>query len=241
MINIHDYQTLDAKDIRLIRKREEDGAERQLLVMQTPFGYRRVAELFLPQTEGSHAAILYIHWYEPPSPDSNRSQFVEEAKEMARRGAICLLIETLWSDPDFFLKRTQADDIQNSVEEMVNIRRAMDLLLSQPGVDAGRFALVGHDFGGMYGCGGRQPGPSANALCGHGCHASFPGLVSVCSPNSMASRGRSLSANSPRSIRSLIYPAFLQRRCSSSLGRMIRMCQKSAPGSFTKRQRIPEN
>ena len=27
----------------------------------------------------------------------------------------------------------------------------MDLLLSQPGVDANRFAYVGHDFGGMYG------------------------------------------------------------------------------------------
>lgn len=150
-MNIHDYQTLDEKDIRLIRKRAEEEVERQLLVMQTPFGYRRVAELFFPQTEGPHAAILYIHWYEPPSPDSNRSQFVGEAMEMARSGAACLLIETLWSDPDFFLKRTHAEDLQNSIEELANIRRAMDLLLSQPGVDAGRFALVGHDFGGMYG------------------------------------------------------------------------------------------
>ena len=151
MMNIHDYPKLEAKDIRLIRKREEDGVERQLLVVQTPFGYRRIAELFLPQREGPYAAILYIHWYEPPSPSSNRSQFVDEATEMARSGAACLLIETLWSDPDFFLKRTQAEDIQNSIEELVNTRRAMDLLLSQPGVDASRFALVGHDFGGMYG------------------------------------------------------------------------------------------
>lgn len=151
MMNLNDYQKLDAKDIRLIRKRVEDNVESRLLVLQTPFGYRRVAELFLPQTEDTLAAILYIHWYEPPSPDSNRSQFVDEAKEMARSGAACLLVETLWSDPDFFLKRTQSEDMQNSLEEVVNIRRAIDLLLSQPGVDAGRFALVGHDFGGMYG------------------------------------------------------------------------------------------
>lgn len=150
-MNLNDYQKLDAKDIRLIRKRVEDNVESRLLVLQTPFGYRRVAELFLPQTEDTLAAILYIHWYEPPSPDSNRSQFVDEAKEMARSGAACLLVETLWSDPDFFLKRTQSEDMQNSLEEVVNIRRAIDLLLSQPGVDAGRFALVGHDFGGMYG------------------------------------------------------------------------------------------
>lgn len=70
---------------------------------------------------------------------------------MARGGAVCLLIETLWSDPDFFLKRTQADDALNSMEEVMNTRRAMDLLLSQPNMDSKRFAYVGHDFGGMYG------------------------------------------------------------------------------------------
>jgi dienelactone hydrolase len=147
------YEKLHPKDVRVLGKRIQDGIESQLLVIQTPFGYRRTAELFRPEgeSEGSYAVILYVHWYEPESPNSNRTQFVEEAREMARGGAICLLIETLWSDRDFFLKRTQADDLQNSVEEVANIRRAMDLLLSQPNADPIRFAYVGHDFGGMYG------------------------------------------------------------------------------------------
>jgi dienelactone hydrolase len=149
--NIHDFQIFEAKDLRMIGRRIADGVESQLLVIQTPFGYRRVAELFRPEGDDSYAAILYLHWYEPPSPSSNRSQFVDEAKEMARSGAVCLLTETMWSDPDFFLKRTQAEDIQNSIEEVVNIRRVIDLLLSQPNVDSNRFACVGHDFGRMYG------------------------------------------------------------------------------------------
>lgn len=148
---MRNYQRLEEKDLRILGTQVDDEIERQLFVLQTPFGYRRMAEVFHPEGNGPFAAILYVHWYEPEAHDSNRSQFVEEAKEMARDGAVCLLIETLWSDLDFFLKRTQDDDMQNSVEEVVNIRRAMDLLLSQPGVDADRFAYVGHDFGGMYG------------------------------------------------------------------------------------------
>jgi dienelactone hydrolase len=136
---------------RLIGTRSEDGIESQLVVTSSPFGYRRMAELIRPERETPCAAILYVHWYEPESPDSNRSQFVSEAKEMAKRGAACLLIETMWSDPDFFLKRIQEDDPQNSIQQVVDIRRAMDFLLAQPHVDRDRFAFIGHDFGGMYG------------------------------------------------------------------------------------------
>jgi dienelactone hydrolase len=151
MLNqIRNYQKFDSRDLRVIGKRTQDGAESQLLVIQTPFGYRRVAELIRPENEDPAAAILYIHWYEPGSRDSNRSQFEEEASEMARGGAVSLLVETLWSDPDFFMKRTQEDDLQNSIEEVVNIRRAMDLLLSQPNVDTKRYACEGHEYGGNY-------------------------------------------------------------------------------------------
>jgi len=144
-------QKLESKDLRVLVKRVEDGLESQLLVIQTPFGYRRVAEMFRPEGVDSLAAILFVHWYEPESISSHRTQFEEEATELARAGAVCVSIETLWSDRDFFLKRTQEDDARNSIEEVVNIRRAMDLLLSQPNVDSKRFAYVGHDFGGMYG------------------------------------------------------------------------------------------
>ena len=151
LTQMQNYQKFESNDLRVIRKRIQDGVESQLLVIQTPFGYRRAAELFQPEREGTYAAILYVHWYEPESHASNRHQFEEEAREMARAGGVCLLVETLWSDPDFFIKRTQEHDLQNSIEEVVNIRRAMDLLMSQPNVDAKHFAYVGHDFGGMYG------------------------------------------------------------------------------------------
>ena len=151
LAQMREYQKLESKDVRVLGKRVQDGIESQLLVIETPFGYRRVAEMFRPEGEASLAAVLYVHWYEPESISSHRTQFEEEAKELARLGAVCLSIETLWSDRDFFLKRTQKEDMQNSMEEVVNIRRALDLLLSQPNVDAKRVAYVGHDFGGMYG------------------------------------------------------------------------------------------
>ncbi len=148
---MQDYKKLSSSDVRMLGQKKTDGYEKQLWVFQTPFGYKRMAELFLPEGTGSFPVILYVHWYEPESHDSNRNQFVNEAVEMAKSGVICLTVETLWSDPDFFLKRTQADDLQNSIEEVVNLRRFMDFLLEQPHADPKRFAYVGHDFGGMYG------------------------------------------------------------------------------------------
>jgi dienelactone hydrolase len=148
---IQTYPTLKPAEVRTLRTRKEQRVERSILIVQTPFGGRRVAELFRPEGDGPFPVVLFVHWYEPFAPTSNRSQFVDEAIELASHGVMSLTIETLWSDDDFFLKRTQADDMENSKQEVVNLRRAMDFLLAQPGADPKRFAYVGHDFGGMYG------------------------------------------------------------------------------------------
>jgi predicted esterase len=138
-------------DVRWISKRSQDGILVSELTFQADVHQRRVGTLVSPEGEGPFPVILYVHWYEPQACDSNRTQFLEEAKCMASDGVMSLLIETMWSDREWFLKRTQADDFASSIQQTIELRRAMDLLLAQPGADSSRFAYVGHDFGAMYG------------------------------------------------------------------------------------------
>ncbi len=163
---LFDYDRDASLDVRPVGSREQDGWIGAELTYATPFDRRRAAYVVRPIGEGPFPVILYVHWYEPAAADSNRTQFLEEAQTMAQRGALSLLIETIWSDRDWFLKRTQADDHRTSVEQVVELRRAMDLLLGQPGVDPERFAYVGHDFGAMYGivAGSVDPRPTCYAL-----------------------------------------------------------------------------
>lgn len=162
-----DYQSDLDFGIRPVFARPQEGIVIENFTYLSPFERRRAAFLVKPEGEVTQAApILFVHWYEPEAPDSNNRQFLPEAITLAKQGAVCLLVETMWSDLDWFLKRTQADDIQNSIEQVVELRQAMDLLLSQPGIDAERFAYVGHDFGAMYGVlmGSIDPRPKAYVL-----------------------------------------------------------------------------
>lgn len=99
----------------------------------------------------SGAAVLWVHWLGDAA-TSNRSEFRTEAQALAERGVTSLLVDAMWSKPDWFEKlRTPATDETDLVGQVVALRRALDVLAAQPGVDPGRIALVGHDFGAMYG------------------------------------------------------------------------------------------
>ena len=92
--------------------------------------------------------ILWFHWLESGSPTSNRTEFLDEARALARRGAVSLLVQgTLpWRERPSSIEHDMA-----AIEREVRMTRAaLELLASRPEVDAERLAAVGHDFGGMY-------------------------------------------------------------------------------------------
>lgn len=130
---------------------ETRGAALVLDLTFTPAGKPVKAFLVSPATgSGPHAAILYVHWLGDPQ-TTNRTQFLEEAVALAGRGVVSLLVEGMWADPDWYKNRIPEEDFAHAVLQVIELRRAMDLLLAQPDIDPARVALVGHDFGAMYG------------------------------------------------------------------------------------------
>jgi len=117
----------------------------------TVAGSRIGAYLVTPLGAGPFAGVLFVHWYEPEASNSNRTQFLSEAIALAERGVVSLLVETMWSRTEWFAERNRQDDFSASVRQTIDLRRGLDVLISLPGVDPKRIALVGHDFGGMFG------------------------------------------------------------------------------------------
>jgi cephalosporin-C deacetylase-like acetyl esterase len=125
---------------------------RQLTYAQLD-GSRNAATLVTPAAAatGPRPAILYLHWYEPPRPTSNRTEFLAEAVELAGAGAVSLLVDTPWAKENWFPTRDAAKDYEFTMQMTKDVRRALDVLLEQPGIDKTRVAVVGHDFGAMWG------------------------------------------------------------------------------------------
>ena len=107
------------------------------------------AYLVIPKGNGPFAGILWVHWLGEEK--SNRSQFLDEAIALAPKGAVSLLVDAMWSEPKWFGNRIPEKDYENSIRQVIELRRALDLLLSQPNLDKTRIGFVGHDYGAMYG------------------------------------------------------------------------------------------
>ena len=93
------------------------------------------------------AGIVAWHWFDPKAPDGDRTQFVDEAVQLASLGVVTLLPQGRfpWAgDPSGSTADTAA--IQ---AEVGRLRSGVDLLAGLDSVDAERLGVVGHDFGGM--------------------------------------------------------------------------------------------
>lgn len=110
------------------------------------------ATVVAPATPGAASpGILWVHWLGTPA-TTNRTEFLADARALAARGATSVLVDAMWSRADWFTKgRKPATDERDLLAQVAALRRGLDLLGAQPGVDPAALTLVGHDYGAMYG------------------------------------------------------------------------------------------
>jgi dienelactone hydrolase len=119
------------------------------LVYASPKGGRVSSSLVLPKGKGPFAAIIWGHWCWPNSSFHNRKEFLNEAVALAPSGVVSLLIDFPIARPGYQEMKDPlaGQQIDELAEQVVDIRRAADLLLARPFVDAKRLAYVGHSCG----------------------------------------------------------------------------------------------
>ena len=100
------------------------------------------AYLVIPKGSGKFAGVIWGHWLMPGAANSNREEFLDEAVALASAGVVSLLIDAPKSRPNF--KPTPNPVLV--AQQVVDLRRGLDLILSRSDIDASRIAYVGHSW-----------------------------------------------------------------------------------------------
>src|SRR5688572_6454151 len=111
------------------------------------------AYLVVPEGKGPFAGIVWGHWYQGGSPMRNRKEFLDEAVALAPSGVVSLLTDGPIARPGYVADNQPLSEKQVSylVQQVVDMRRGVDLLLQRKDVDRKRVAYVGHSYNGVVG------------------------------------------------------------------------------------------
>ena len=115
----------------------------------SPKGGRVPGYLVVPSEKGPFPAIVYMHWGQ-----GNKGEFLSEAVERARSGAIGIMIDAPYWRPDVPppAKGKEAESERDGyIQMVVDLRRAVDVLVARKDVDPDRIGYVGHSLGATWG------------------------------------------------------------------------------------------
>jgi dienelactone hydrolase len=110
-------------------------------------GIRMPAYLIVPPGDGPFAGVVWMGWTGGYS--QIRDEYVEEALALADRGVVSLLVAGYF--PWYISPIDKDADRTAMIVQVRELRRGVDLLLQQSGVDPTRVAFVGHSISAMHG------------------------------------------------------------------------------------------
>jgi dienelactone hydrolase len=146
---IFDYDAKAPIELQEQGRETVEGATVADVSYTSPKGGRVPAYLVTPPGRGPFAAVLFMHWGQ-----GDRTEFLAEAVRYARSGVVSLMIDAPYHRPDakeFAFVADAAAERDMFIQLVVDLRRGVDVLLAQPGVDPGRLGYVGHSLGATWG------------------------------------------------------------------------------------------
>ncbi|MEN6341652.1 MAG: hypothetical protein ABFC89_03740 [Methanospirillum sp.] len=136
---------LDAEDLGV---EERNGVLVHDVRFADPEGGRISAYWLVPPGRDRFPAVVYVH----PAP-GDRSTFFDEGIRLGGMGIASLLVEAPWAAGEAFARSlgTPEQNRELFVGIVLDLRRALDFAVAQPGTDAIKLGYVGHSFGALVG------------------------------------------------------------------------------------------
>ena len=153
LLRLYDYDAKAALDVQEQGVTERDGVKVHDLTYASPRGGRAPAFLVTPGSARrgeKFAGVVFLHWGQ-----GDRSSFLAEAILLAHAGVVSVMMDSPHARPKqwrskggFAIPELERD---GHVQAVVDVRRAVDLLMARPEVDPKRLAYVGHSYGASLG------------------------------------------------------------------------------------------
>lgn len=130
--------------LTVLSERAQDGATIQDVSYASPLGGLVSAYLIGSPASKPQAGLIFGHWGE-----GDREEFVDEAVILARLGFVSLCLDAPFRRPVEY--EPPEEPAQMDLQWIVDVRRAVDLLLDRFTLQPERLGYVGHSFGASLG------------------------------------------------------------------------------------------
>ena len=149
LVRHFDYDRNAPLELRTLSVKTVKRAMLYDITYASPKGGVVPAYLVVPaEGQGPFAAVVWGHWYWRDSEMRNRKQFLDEAIALAQAGVVSLLTDGPVARPGYVTDNTLLNEKEaaHSVQQVIDFRRGVDLLLARKDVDPNRLAFVGHSY-----------------------------------------------------------------------------------------------
>jgi len=145
--SLFDYEKESPVAITENSVQQEDGFTLYDIHYPSPKGGDVPAYLLIPDGAGPFAAILLMH-----GSSGSRASLLSFAKDLAPTGAVVLTVSgPAARTPNRDWIHFTAQDRDEQIQLIIDLRRAVDLLTQHPSVDASRIGYVGYSYGAAMG------------------------------------------------------------------------------------------